>query len=277
VFDSDEAGTKAAERSFGLFVEENVKALVMRLPEGKDPDSYIRESGPDNFARLAEKSLDMMGFLIETAVTKHGLSSEGKIRIVQDLISPLVSLQDSVSRAVYIKAIAERLDIDEAAILEKVCASGPAKTTEFPSRKTKTGSRLEETLIAMMLQSPEILANFDAREIVEAMESPVLKRLGTNILDAYRRDGLLPATDLISHADNSETRSLISSLLVAERSWDRDSCLKIVDQYRNHLRKKQEKALLSRIKEAERADDQSLLKKLLEEKQRRVRERLSAF
>lgn len=40
VFDSDEAGIKAAERSLPLFVEEKVDARVMRLPEGKDPDSY---------------------------------------------------------------------------------------------------------------------------------------------------------------------------------------------------------------------------------------------
>jgi len=276
VFDSDEAGTKAAERSLPLFVEEKVKALVMRLPQGKDPDDYIREFGPDNFAKLAEKSLDMMGFLVETAVKKHGVSSDGKIRIVQDLIGPLVSLQDSVSRAVYIKVLAERLDIDETAILEKVCASAPAKTTEPPSGRTKTGSRLEETLVAMMIQSPEILSNFDACQIVESMESSALKKLGKSILDIYGTDGIAPGTDLIAHAENPQIRNLISSLSVGERSWDRDSCLKIVNQYRNHLRKKHEKVLLSRIKEAERAGDQGLLKQLLEEKQKRARERLSA-
>ena len=141
----------------------------------------------------------------------------------------------------------------------------------------KNGSRLEETLIAMMIQSPEMLSDVDFREIVESMESSVLKRLGKSILDRYGTNGIAPGTDLITHAENPQIRNLISSLSLGEKSWDRDSCMKIVDQYRNHLRKKKEKALLSRIKEAERADDQGLLKQLLEEKQRRVRERSSAF
>jgi DNA primase len=277
VFDSDEAGMKAAERSMPLFVEEKVKALVMSLPQGKDPDDYIREFGPDNFAELAEKSLDMMGFLVETAVKKYGLSPDGKIRIVEDLTGPIVSLQDGLSRAVYIKALSERLDIDESAILEKVCACTPGKTTEAPAEATKSGSRLEETVIAMMIQSPEMLSNFDAREIVECMESSVLKKLGKNILAAYGTNGIGPSTDLITHVEDSQARNLISSLSMTERSWDRDSCLKIVDQYRNHLKKKQERALLGRIREAEKADDQGLLKQLLEEKQKRLRERLGAF
>jgi HKD family nuclease len=50
--------------------------------------------------------------------------------------------------------------------------------------------------------------------------------------------------------------------------------MKIVGQYKNNLRKRQEKALLRKIKDAEKADNQVLLNQLLEEKQKGVRERL---
>ncbi|NVM57965.1 MAG: DNA primase [Desulfobacterales bacterium] len=85
VFDSDEAGMKAAERSLPLFKEEKVDARIMILPEGKDPDSYVFEVGGDGFGQRAERALDLIEFLVVSAVKKYGLSPEGKIRIVEAL------------------------------------------------------------------------------------------------------------------------------------------------------------------------------------------------
>ncbi len=82
VFDSDEAGMKAAERTLSLFMEEKVSVRVMVLPEGQDPDSFIFEVGRDGFDERAEQALDLMSFLLESAINKHGLSPQGKVRIV---------------------------------------------------------------------------------------------------------------------------------------------------------------------------------------------------
>jgi DNA primase len=111
---------KAAERCLPLFIEEKLSASVMVLPEGKDPDSYVFQVGRDGFYNRAERALDLTNFLVESVIKKHGLSLEGKVRIVDALKGPLGSLVNGVSRAVYIKDLAERLDIDESAILEQV-------------------------------------------------------------------------------------------------------------------------------------------------------------
>jgi DNA primase len=219
----------------------------------------------------------MMGFLVESAVKKYGLSSDGKIRIIGDLIGPLAALPDSMSRAVYIKDVAERLDVDHSAILERVWSSVPRKASAMSLQGAKIGSRLEEALIAMMLQSPEMISNFDAREIVDSMETATLKRLGKRVLDRFGADEIASGADLITQAEDPQTSKLISAMLLGGRSWDRESCLKIVEQYKNHLRKRQEKALLRRIKDAEKANNHALLNQLLEEKQKRARERLKTF
>jgi DNA primase len=274
VFDSDEAGMKAAERSLPLFVEEKMEAYVMSLPEGRDPDSYIFEVGPDRFRKLADNASDMMAFLVTSAIKKNGLSLQGKIRIVDSLKGPLGALPDSVSRAVYVKELAERLGIDESAILEKIRISVRKSTNTVSTARTKKGSRLEKTLIAMMLQSPEMLSDFDAQEVVDSMETAVLRTLGRIILEKYRANEILVGADLITEMEDPKIRKIITSLSVGERSWDRESCMKIVGQYKNNLRKRQEKALLRKIKDAEKADNQVLLNQLLEEKQKGVRERL---
>ncbi len=276
VFDSDEAGTKAAERSLPLFMEEKVEARIMCLPEGKDPDSYVLDAGGNQFLRGAEHALGMIEFLMASAIKKHGLSLQGKVKIVDALKGPLGSLVDGVSRSVYVKELGERLDIDETAILEQIRTSARGVKETDSLDKPRSGSRLEETLIAVMLRWPDIFSNLDARELIETLETKELKKVGEMILDRIKVNEPAVSSELIARAEDPKIRNVISSLIVDDESWDRESCRKIVSQYQAGLRKKQEKFLLKRIKEAEKSDNKQLLDELLAEKQRRLRERLNA-
>jgi DNA primase len=276
VFDSDEAGIKAAERSLSLFVEEKVEARILILPEGKDPDSYVFAVGGDGFLKAAEKALSFMPYLIASAIKKHGFSLEGKVRVIETLRDPLGSLLDSVSRSVYIKELAERLDIDESAILEQVRVAATKDEKGVSLVKPRSGSKLEETLVAIMLQYPEVMSNFNLEEIIEGFETLQLQKIGRVILGKSGSSRPVTGADLIAQTDDVLTRNLLSSLLVEEVPRDRDSCEKIVRQYQVHLRKRQTRLLSKKIKEAERTNNQELLNKLLAEKQEWAQQNLEA-
>jgi DNA primase len=277
VFDSDEAGTKAAERSLPLFVEEKVEARILILPEGKDPDAYVFAVGADGFLKAAEKALSFMPYLIASAIKEHGLSLEGKVRVIETLRGPLGSLLDSVSRSVYIKELAERLDIDESAILEQVRVAATKDKKAVSLLKPRSGSKLEETLVAIMLQYPEVMSNFNLEEIIEGFEAVQLKKIGRVILGKSGSSRPVTGADLIARTDDVLTRNLLSSLLVEEVPRDRDSCEKIVRQCQVHLRKRQIRLLSKKIKEAERTNNQDLLNKLLAEKQEWAQQNLEAL
>jgi DNA primase len=273
VFDSDEAGVKAAQRSLPLFGQEKVDARIMRLPEGKDPDSYIFEAGVDPFREMAKQALDMIEFLMASTIKKHGLSPQGKVKIVEALKGPLGSLEDSVGRAIYVKKLAERLDIDEAALLERIRTSAPkGRKRALPSKGPNT-SKLEETLVSMMLQCPESLSAFNVKEIVDSLETELLKRVGQILLERLGTREPTTGADLIAQTKDPDIRNVISSLTIDEKLWDPESCLKIVNQYRASLKKKQARLLSRRIKEAEKACDERLSLELLAEKQRLVANR----
>jgi len=274
VFDSDQAGIKAAQRCGPLFEEEKVDARVMRLPEGTDPDSFVFETGPERFYELADQAVDMTEFLMAVAIEKYGLSLSGKVKIVETLMPSLAALTDSVRRAVRVRQLSQRLDIDESAILEKLRHSvGKNRKAQDTTSAQGQGARLEETIIAMMLQSPDIFADVDMREIIEGIETASLKELGEMILERSTTGMMDQAIDLIGQTEEPEMRNLISLLSVTPDHWDEKTCLKILGQYKNHLRKKQEKALLRKIKDAEKAEDHVLLDKLLQEMQQHVRQR----
>ena len=120
VYDSDDAGLKAAYRSIEIFDKGYVDAKIMVLPDGYDPDSYLFKFGKKSFMDEYKRAKSIMAFLIDFSEKKHGNSIEGKIQIISDMKKPLSAINDSVARSLYVKELAERLGIDESAVLEKV-------------------------------------------------------------------------------------------------------------------------------------------------------------
>jgi DNA primase len=275
VFDSDAAGVKAAERSLSVFMEEKVDARILILPQGKDPDSFIQEAGSDGFLKATESALGTVPFLVASAIQKHGLSLEGKVRVVEALKGPLGSLPDNVSRSVYIRDLSERLDIDESAILEQVRVS-VTKKDQVSLIKQHHGSRLEKTLLAIVLKHPEMASNLNLKEMVEDFEADGLKILGRMIVKSIDENQSLAGADLMAQTDDSGTRKLISSLLMEDMAGDHESYQKILKQYQAHRRKQQVRKLSKRIKEAEEANDQELLSQLLAEKQKWAQQHIEA-
>ncbi|MBI5062135.1 MAG: DNA primase, partial [Desulfatitalea sp.] len=184
VFDSDQAGIKAAQRSVRVFEEGFLDARILVLPKGHDPDTYLREQGPDEFLKWVEKAQGMIPFIISMAINAHGLSLEGKIKVVAEVHESLAAVHDSVARALYVKQLAERLQIDEGAILEKVrIAAGRTmahvpKTANIRERlEISDGRRLEQQVVAMMLCYPRMIPEIVGRNLMDYFEDGQLKKI----------------------------------------------------------------------------------------------------
>ncbi len=291
VYDSDAAGIKAAERSIKVFDKGYVNAQILVLPEGYDPDSYLFEFGYKSFMNAASKAKSIIPFLIDSAVKKHGLSIEGKIRIISDLKQPLANINDSVERSLYIKELAEIIGIDEAAVMEKVrtiSGNKSIKPNKELSGKTQDrnltlkGDKHERKIIAMMLQFPEILPEIISRNILDHFEDESLKLIGQLVLkqgehedvrdelhhDSKSNNGLI--SDIINSIDDREEKSIVASLSIGEDQWSREGCLKLLSQFES-IRNRQEKTLLQKIRAAEESNDHELLLELLKKKQIQVR------
>ena len=217
------------------------------------------------------KAKGIMSFLTESAVKKHGLSIEGKIRIVQDLKGPFSAVSDNVARSLYIKELAEHIGVDEAAVREKIQATSTRKRFEVgglrEKKRLKKWDRLEQQIIKMMLQFPEILPEINERNILDLFNDDVLKSIGQLVL-THRHDSQSRVSDIISLIDDDEQRGLISQMSIVEELWDGENCLKILARFEFN-RRRSEKALIDeKIKAAQESNDVELLQRLLAEKQK---------
>ncbi|MGD8990494.1 MAG: DNA primase [Desulfobacterales bacterium] len=281
VYDSDEAGIRSARRCIDtfwqehvdfsrgdVFREENADTQILVLPDGHDPDSYLRERGVKSFQKLATRAPGIVSFLIEQSIAKRGLSTEGKIRVVADLKGPLASINDNVARSLYVKQLAERIGIEENIILREIRARAASKVTTDRGEKVdlaqSEGSRLERQIIAMMLQFPAVLPEIRKFDVIEYIDNPFLHSIATAILES-RLSSDMQISELFF--DKPELERLISSLAMIEESWERNGCLKLITQFVKYGQRRRDTRILDQIKAAEKMNDQETLAKLLKKKQ----------
>ena len=307
VYDSDEAGIRSAQRCIDtfwrehvdfrrqdVFSEEKADTHILVLPAGHDPDSYVFEHGPEAFLEAASKSPGIITFLMNRAVEKHGLSTEGKIRIITELQQSLAAINDRVAQALYIKQLAERISIAETAILERVRdisadksrrifpdvpTNVPMSRSRIPDEKDSglevkgpggilTGSRVERQIIAMMIQFPEILPDVNNYKVLELFNDDTLKGIGESILN-FNPTSADQVSELMSQVDDRQTQALIASLAMGDESWNRKGCLRLLGKFVESGRKLRDGGLLERqIKAAEKSNDHALLLTLLSKKQK---------
>jgi DNA primase len=290
VFDSDDAGIKASRRSIEVFDKGYINAQIVILPDGYDPDSYIFEFGVESFLVLVSEAKDIIPFLMDSAVKKHGLSIEGKIRIISEMQDTLGSISDNTRRSLYIKELAECINIDESAVLEKIRKISVrnrdrAKRPTWPNTDLGQGhhktsvpdkaqekvfqgkwDKLERQIIAMMLQFPQILSQIYERNILDLFENNDLKSIG-QVLLTHKDDSKVKVSDIINLIKEKEQKNIVASLAIGEDVWDHDACIGIVTRFES-IRRKNENNLLEKIKAAEKDNDLELLANLLNQKQK---------
>jgi DNA primase len=84
--DSDEAGRQAAFKIGDFFQKAGIETRVITLPLGEDPDSFLREKGPEAFLQLMKSSSDYLTFIVKLFSQKMNIESPaGKNELVQIL------------------------------------------------------------------------------------------------------------------------------------------------------------------------------------------------
>ena len=129
------------------------------------------------------------------------------------------------------------------------------------------GSRLEQQIIAMMLQFPAILPEIKKYNVIEFIENHHLQFIGKTILE-HQISSVEQISELLDRIDNPEQQHLISALAMVEESWDETGCMKLIVQFLKQGQKRRDHQILERIKTAEKENDQETLNALLREKQK---------
>jgi DNA primase len=128
VYDADSAGSKATVRGVDLIIEQGLDVRVVELPQGEDPDSFVRKNGGDAFRALVRNSMSFLDFKAGVYKSQGLLETpEGKAKAVAGIVETIAKMSDEVKRQFFIKDLSARYDIYEIDLhraLRKLLKSG---------------------------------------------------------------------------------------------------------------------------------------------------------
>jgi DNA primase len=282
LFDGDEAGRKAAERSVPLFLAEQISGRVALLPEGHDPDTFINEFGADGLTGALEAAGPLPEFALQQLIDRHGETLDGKFRIIEELRPLIGAAATPLLRDAMVRHFGTVLNIDTDRLAAELTPGhdvppGPPLKVH-PPQKTTHHSGLDgalRSIVGFMVKNPnhfEKLMEHGIDTILAGSAGEMIcLQLKTLLRD--REAATLDPEELFSELPPGEERALVASIL-SEVSPDEDSddkngdtLLKEVLHWlnRQHLKHRSEE-LMQKIRKAERMQNGGLLKELLQEK-----------
>ena len=283
VFDSDDAGINAAKRSIDIFVQEGVDTRILVLPGNNDPDSYVMAHGRDAFLEIAGTAKTVMQFLLQLALDTHGTSVEGRIKILDEMKQHLAIIQDYAVRSIYVRELAETLNIDEKAVLEKVKdayekqANRQARAPLIPAVEDTSKSVLEsdpreKQILSMMLHWPELISVAVEKKVVPSFYSKQLKRLGCLIIDSGSDTQNIVAA-VMARVETDEDRQLIASMAMEDYTGVQDPAqtFAILVNRVMKIKNKTDRVIVSELTKAKEGCDVDVIK-LLKLKQQQIRQ-----
>lgn len=111
-YDADSAGQAATLRGLEILEEAGCQVRVLLIPEGKDPDEFIRNNGPEKFKNLVERAISLLDYKIRAQKGMHNLDTvEDKLKLLNSVADILAAHENSIERELYSKSYAEQYGI----------------------------------------------------------------------------------------------------------------------------------------------------------------------
>lgn len=190
--DADAAGDMASRRGIEIADKAGLNLKVLTLEKYKDPDEAAQKD-PEYLKERYKKAENVYDFFIDSAFKRfRGATAEEKKKIGQELVPTIAKIEDEIVKNVYIKKLADRLSVNEEAIILQIekgkqKSSGPV--TQNPVQKQVRGRKenLEEYLLSLCFQSkkPEVLLN---EENISLLENPINLKLIKTLEDFLREN-----------------------------------------------------------------------------------------
>jgi DNA primase len=270
LFDADDAGRRAAERSLGLLLAEGLRVRGSLLPEGQDPDSLVARDGPEALAACVESAGPLLDRLIDEALKSSHRHAWAAADAAQALGPYLRAIANPIERADYLRRVAQRLNVSvsalEAALGPRGGDASPGAPRPGPAAAPRAADPVSRTLLEALLGHPDLvplieplrlewLPEGETRELLRHVVESTRARGRQALAHLCSSDEVLPVglrSALVEVASRAEDVERVAAERAVRDCMARLSGNALQQEYRD---------LVTRI---ERSDDPSEQKSLLE-------------
>lgn len=113
-YDMDRAGREATRRAIAIARETGLKLRIATLPDGKDPDEYIKQHGANAWEDVITMAQNVLDYRLDEIISAHdATSTDGKNMIVQEFIPEIMQTDNAITIDSYLRRLATRLRMNE--------------------------------------------------------------------------------------------------------------------------------------------------------------------
>lgn len=212
-FDGDNAGRKAAWRALENSIpllSDGKEISFLFLPQGEDPDSFVRSRGREAFETLQKEALPFSAFLVNELRSKANLGTEeGRARFLHEAKPYLSRITAPGLGLVLRKRIAQIAGV-ELAELEALFGIKATGRTEKSPPRTAPGKRpsVVKKLLQMLMHSPQLAKLVNREDVEPDGEGQVLAKL----LDFLREENGATTASIIERFRGSPEGSLLEEI-----------------------------------------------------------------
>lgn len=227
-YDSDDAGRRNAVRAVSIAKQAGLNVKVLNVPEGKDPDEYVRKAGREAFEQVVKNAWDGTEFQIRYVISQNNVTElAGKVRAVSNIVPYLHECRNEIEAAGYIKKVAQLLVIDEGLIRNEyrrnrrrpdgnAAAPAPAPQPAELASVPDALAQAESTVLLLFIRNPGLIDLQEEKLWAIGFKSPVRQRLFEKVLN-LRQDKAGIADKLLGDEDG-EVRAETARILALDNT-----------------------------------------------------------
>jgi DNA primase len=210
LFDGDQAGQDAAERSLPLLLQADLYPKGLILPHGLDPDDYVKTYGVDALRVLMNESQDLFKVVLDSWMKDFKGEPADKVKLI-DKVKPVLSVvPDPRLRDLYIGVLAERAGVSTQWLVQSLSLQKnsstikPVQTVKSPSVNgtnsakskeaeeakisLKSAPDTESTMMALVLKTRANFETFLQENIFDFIRSEGVRSILQRALLVYRQE-----------------------------------------------------------------------------------------
>jgi DNA primase len=287
LFDGDDAGRKAAARSFEIFIEAGLLGRGAFLPRGEDPDTYVRKQGKAALEQIIDGAVPLADFYFSWLQQRDGTTLEGKSRTASEIGRVLAKVANPFEADLLVRRAVDALGVREELLRRPAKTptaaakiSGAAPT---PAAARTADDRAERLLVSLMLRYPSIVRDFANEPESRRWIGDKWRETVDLITREWQEHGDVDI-ERITQASAPDTASVIAALALEAESFAEAECAKAAADCLNYLRQKHLKSVRQNLRVAirtaeENKDEQAKRERTLEwedvKKRQQDRQRLA--
>jgi len=255
VFDADAAGGAATERSIGLFLDASMRVRVVTLPEGEDPDSFLRQHTGEEFLQYVDEAVSFVDYLLSRAARFADLRSPAGRADCVDRLSPLLrKIENQVERWSYVALVADRLDVPPEVLQrqmyphqtpgERAPYQAPARFRRPPS---PTPVSPEYALLQMLCHNVHLLEQVQRQVSPEEFHDADLRAIYMVLADRALAGGPTVFPRMLEEATNPRQAQLLTQMAMESTLTNPTEISAALHDCLTKIRQRQPKAQRQRI------------------------------